>query len=113
MTNSNLSEKMSLVNGLLLECPLDKPLDDCPAKEVRSLPAKKRLKVVEAMGESELDLIISHHRYCFQKRRMEQLYLYRPLFQPQPDYNITEDLLLVANHSQFRGKAPSHNHKSA
>lgn len=69
MAKSNVSDKVTLVKGLLAECPLDKPLDNCPAKKVRGLPGEKRLQLVERMDETELDLIISHHRYCFQKRR--------------------------------------------
>lgn len=72
MENVIVSYKLVLVKGLLTECPLDKPLDDCPAKKVRCLPLEKRLQLVEDMGESDLDLIISHHRHCFQKRRLEQ-----------------------------------------
>jgi hypothetical protein len=74
MAEINGSNKWALVSGLLTECPLGKPLADCPSKKVRGLPREERSRLVESMDESELALIISHHRYCFQKRRLERLH---------------------------------------
>ena len=73
--NNEVLRKRSLVQGLLTECPLDKPLEDCPAKEVRGLPYEERSVIVASMSETELDLIISHHRYCFQKRRLDMSFM--------------------------------------
>ncbi len=73
--NNEASHKRSLVQGLLTECPLDKPLEDCPAKEVRGFPYEERSVIVVNMSETELDLIISHHRYCFQKRRLDMSFV--------------------------------------
>ncbi|MBU1682520.1 hypothetical protein KJ742_01095 [Patescibacteria group bacterium] len=74
IANIYVSYKMKLVKGLLTECPLDKPLDDCLAKKIRGLRLEEPLQLVKTMDETELNLIISHHQHCFQKRRREQLY---------------------------------------
>ena len=74
MAKKNLSYKRTLVQGLMAECPLNNSHKDCPAKSIRHLPLEVRLKLVETMGESEIDLIMSHHQYCFQKSRWELLY---------------------------------------
>jgi hypothetical protein len=71
MSKSYMAHKITLVQGLLTACPLDKPQDDCPIQKLRALSFKERLQLVKTMHETELDLIISHHRHCFQKRRWE------------------------------------------
>ncbi len=61
-------QKMDWVFGLLVECPLLEPLEDCPAIKARKLSIKERLEFVAGMSGEELDFIINHHRDCLRKR---------------------------------------------
>jgi len=79
MEKNIMLDKINMVNGLIIECPLDVPKEDCPAKSLRSMKAEDRIKVLENMEKTGLDLIISHHRHCFQTRRMEHLYTQKEL----------------------------------
>ena len=56
------------VQGLLIDCPMGKPLENCPAKDARALPIEERLNLPNAMDERQLDQIISHHRKCLRER---------------------------------------------
>jgi hypothetical protein len=78
-----LSHKISMVNGLITACPLDEPKFDCPAISARMLSAEDRLLLLKTMKVTELDLIISHHRNCFQIRIWEQSYIQKELQFPQ------------------------------
>ncbi|MBW2203234.1 MAG: hypothetical protein JRF52_03825 [Deltaproteobacteria bacterium] len=56
------------VQGLIIECPMGKALNTCPAIDVRKLPLQERLELVRQMEESQLDEIITHHRKCLKDR---------------------------------------------
>ncbi|MBU1682516.1 hypothetical protein KJ742_01075 [Patescibacteria group bacterium] len=73
MGKSNVVHKMALINGLRAECPLDKHLVDCPIKKVRGLSLEGLFDSTESRDKTELDLVISHHQYCFQRRRRKML----------------------------------------
>ncbi len=60
--------KQVWVKGLAIDCPLGMEVDTCPAKELRRLPVKKRLQVVNRMTEDELDALIEHHNECLARR---------------------------------------------
>ena len=64
----HLEHKRAWVIGLLTRCPLDKALDDCPAKDIRSLSDLDRMNLVDRMDENQLDEIIAHHRKCLRER---------------------------------------------
>ncbi len=63
-----LTEKISSVFGLLIQCPLDVPLDTCPAIELRELSTEEKFKLVNEMSEEKLDKIIIHHKQCLRGR---------------------------------------------
>ena len=72
MDDLTLEQKKIWVQGLLIECPMGKPLDNCPAKDIRALPIKERLELANAMNEPQINQIISHHRKCLYEREHGQ-----------------------------------------
>jgi len=68
MTELTLEHKRTWVQGLLIDCPFGKPLENCPAKEVRALRIEERFNLANAMDESQLNQIIGHHRNCLLRR---------------------------------------------
>ena len=64
--------KKTWVKGLLIDCPVGKPLEDCPAKDIRGLPTKERSRIVDDMTEEAVDEILDHHRRCVQEREGRQ-----------------------------------------
>ncbi len=68
MSNELRIEKISIVFGLLIECPLDEPLDTCPALDLRKLPTDEKFKIVNNMSEEQLDDILTHHKKCLRER---------------------------------------------
>jgi hypothetical protein len=73
MDQLTFEHKKAWVIGLLIDCPLGKEFDDCPAKEARKLPVSDRLDIANGMDENQLDQIIDHHRDCLRQRE-ESLY---------------------------------------
>ena len=63
-----LEDKVTWVQGLMIDCPRGKALESCPAKDVRMLPLPERLALVKQMVESQLDEIITHHKRCLRER---------------------------------------------
>jgi hypothetical protein len=63
-----LEQKKAWVIGLLIDCPLGKALDACPAKEARKLPVSDRVDIGKGMDENQLNQIIHHHRNCLRQR---------------------------------------------
>ena len=51
----SFSNKRLWAKGLLVECPFNKPLDDCPLKEIRTLSLKGRMAVIDNMSDDDLD----------------------------------------------------------
>ncbi len=68
MSSELLIEKVSIVFGLLIECPLDEPLDTCPALDLRALPTGEKFDIVKGFSEEQLDDIITHHNKCLRER---------------------------------------------
>ena len=68
MEKLNLERKRALVFGLVYECPLADPLENCPAKKIRNLPLKDASKLVMDMEENVLDKIIACHQQCICER---------------------------------------------
>jgi len=64
----NLEQKETWVKGLLIDCPMGQALDDCPARDLREIPLRKRIGLVKGMDEVTIDQIIAHHRACLAKR---------------------------------------------
>lgn len=68
MEELTLEHKRIWVQGLLMECPMGRSLEDCPAKDLRSLSIDERLKLVFDMEDDQIEWIIAHHRECLRKR---------------------------------------------
>ena len=68
MDGLTLENKKTWVLRLMIDCPMGKTLETCPAKDVRVLPLEERLALVKQMEESHLDEIIAHHRRCLKER---------------------------------------------
>ena len=68
----DIEDKKAWVQGLLVDCPVGKGLDTCPAKDLRSLPIKTRLNLVREMDEGQIDQIIVHHKTCLAGREKRQ-----------------------------------------
>ena len=39
--------------GLIVSCPFDAPLDNCPLSELRKLPVVKRIDLVRKMSDKD------------------------------------------------------------
>ncbi len=68
MNELTLKDKETWVQGLVIDCPMGKPLETCPAKDIRVMPPRERFALVKQMTESQLDEIIAHHRRCLKER---------------------------------------------
>ncbi len=68
MVELTFEQKKIWVKGLLIDCPIGISLENCPAKDVRSLHIDERLELADSMDESQLDQIISYHRKCLSQR---------------------------------------------
>ncbi len=64
-------EKIVSVLGLFIKCPLEKPLDDCPANKFRILSFNEKYQLALNMKEEDLDVIISKHKRCLRIREKE------------------------------------------
>ncbi len=64
----DIEDKRIWVQGLLIECPMGVALDKCPARSLREIPLKQRLRVAAGMDEAQLDEIIGYHRACLAER---------------------------------------------
>ena len=63
-----LEIKRTWVYGLVIDCPMGKALDNCPAQSVRRLPLEERIAMVRQMEEIQLQEILMHHKRCFKER---------------------------------------------
>lgn len=72
MEELTLEHKRIWVQGLLMECPMGRSLEDCPAKDLRSLSIDERLKLVFDMEDDQIEWIIAYHRECLRKRGGER-----------------------------------------
>ena len=56
------------IKGLVVACPLNNALPNCPFKDARKLPLIERIGVVNRMSVEQLEEIINHHKECLQMR---------------------------------------------
>jgi len=63
-----LRDKKTWVKGILVDCPLGDPLEDCPANEIRNLPLPQLVSIVNGLSDKQLDAIILHHETCLAQR---------------------------------------------
>ena len=68
MTQIDINFKKDWIIGLMICCPFGTELDNCPAKEIRTLPLTDRLELLKSIDEKQIDQIIAHHRDCLHKR---------------------------------------------
>ncbi len=54
--------------GLIVHCPFDESLDNCPLSDIRKLPVSERLKIVRKMSDEEINKAIGYHKNCYEKR---------------------------------------------
>ncbi len=66
--NVELMNKRIWVKGILVECPLGKPLTDCPANALRNLPLEELIKAVNDMTADQLEMVIKYHNDCMEER---------------------------------------------
>lgn len=74
MEHHSLLGKRANILGLLIECPLKKPVDSCPAEKLRQLSVQEKYKVVLSMTESEMDEVIGFHLKCLHQREKELMW---------------------------------------
>jgi hypothetical protein len=70
MQELTIEDQKIWVKGLMIDCPMGKALDTCPAKEVRAIPLRDRLKLVDEMVDEQLSQIIAHHKRCLYEREI-------------------------------------------
>jgi len=63
-----IEHKRTWVKGLLIDCPMGTAADDCPARDLRTMPIEKRLIVVDTMTSQQVEEVIVFHKQCLQKR---------------------------------------------
>jgi hypothetical protein len=66
--DNKLRDKRTWVKGILVDCPLGKPMPDCPGNNLRGLPLAQFVRVVNNMSEKKLDAIITYHETCVSER---------------------------------------------
>ena len=64
-------DKKIWIKGLLVDCPLGKPLKDCPANSLRSLPIDQFAEIVNKMTKKQINCIIEYHENCCRKRETD------------------------------------------
>ena len=64
-------EKRAWAKALLLKCPFDLELHNCPIKEVRRMPFGDRMDLVNSMSDENIDSVVQHHIDC-QKARSKK-----------------------------------------
>jgi len=65
MGNYNLRQWLY---GLLIDCPMGKPLDNCPINKYRQMPATRKISFTFEMPKDELKKLLLHHRNCLAAR---------------------------------------------
>ena len=63
-----IHHKRLRIKGFLIDCPAGRPLDNCPAGEIRELPLKERTGIVDEMKADEVESIYKQHEECLSKR---------------------------------------------
>ena len=61
-----------VAKALLVKCPFDLELDDCPLREVRRLAFGERMALVNDMPDEEITSVIRHHQDCQRKRLLHE-----------------------------------------
>ncbi len=64
--------KKILVRELFFDCPLGTASNNCMSRIVRKMPLETRAEILDRMKEEELDFLLSNHRECQFKRKINQ-----------------------------------------
>jgi hypothetical protein len=68
-----LQYKKILAKQLVFSCPMGMALNNCLTRNLRKLPLKERLNIIEELGSDEIDFLLTNHRDCRQKREKTRL----------------------------------------
>lgn len=69
MPEQAIVPERSVIEGLLIGCPMGRELDDCPMRERRVMSPENRRIEVGMLSPDELEDVIVHHTQCMKKRR--------------------------------------------
>jgi len=68
MKKMKLTYKRTWLFGVLIACPLHKPLDSCPFSYLRYNPRRIQFEYIESLSNSEVETLIHYHKDCFLQR---------------------------------------------
>ena len=63
--------KRAWVKGLVMGCPFDDELPDCPLQSLRKQTPAERFNLVNDMTDDDLIHIVSYHKECLAQREAE------------------------------------------
>ena len=58
------------LKGLVISCPFNKALDDCPAFDIRKLPLPERMDFVDNLTNQQVEETLEHHNICLAEREL-------------------------------------------
>lgn len=58
------------LKGLVISCPFNRALDNCPANEIRKLPLAERMDFVDTLTNQQVDETLEHHKNCLAEREL-------------------------------------------
>lgn len=71
MKNRALNNKIFL-KGLVVGCPMGKPVSDCPLNGLRTIPMEKLNETVNGLANETVDKFFKVHAECFKKRTKDR-----------------------------------------
>ncbi len=67
MENKTIDRRV-WIKGLAVECPLGKPLSDCPLSDTRTLPVAPMNHAINRQSNRTVNDLYRHHLHCFRIR---------------------------------------------
>jgi hypothetical protein len=64
----DMLNKRIWLKGLAMECPLGKPLTDCPLNGIRCLPFQQISSTVNKLSDETVESIAQYHKHCYSTR---------------------------------------------
>jgi hypothetical protein len=69
MDKQSIEHNWSVMDRLIVGCPMGEAMDDCPARDLRGIPAEKRkIEVHATVTPEQVEDIVVRHRQCLSKR---------------------------------------------
>jgi hypothetical protein len=65
----SIERNRALLKSLLLCCPFEMPLHNCPLAHLRTLAKQERIAIADAMEPYEIEEHLLNHRNCSMQRR--------------------------------------------